>query len=352
VRASFSFTLALVALGACTNPRDYPLTRDADADDPGEGEPRADGAPLAPTRDGSGGSPGGADAGPPAADAPQVLDAPPPPGPDGPASCLGGTHLCGQRCLRDDDLDSCGQSCDPCPRPSPGTVACVQGRCQLSCPAGYHDCQGVRCASNMSVDSCGTFCGRCDEVANGDPTCDGVSCGIRCKPGFFTCRAQRLGQERVVACASPTIGFEDGTKAGFYLSSGIGVDAPAVSTKVVHSGSYALAQAVRGHAEADDRAYFCAGGGTDVIGKTLSLWYYFDGTPPPGARLALHVGNTFWGSGAGDWPVVAQRWTKVAGAPITYPSAKDTADIGITLDVVQAPDGYSATLYIDDIAFE
>jgi hypothetical protein len=348
------FLLVRALTLACVDPRQEPLRRPADAGE--EDAPASTPAPDA-----------GRDAVAPdatvAPDAP-AMDAPPadgpardqgmPPGPDAGPACAAGTHRCGQACLRDDDVASCGQRCDPCPRPSSGSVACMDGQCVLSCPNGYHPCEGVRCASNTDVATCGSTCQPCPDHDNGDSTCDGLHCGVRCRSGFLSCRMGRPELEYVYSCVPPVMDFEDGTSDQFYLDmSSVGADPPVLSMKRAHGGTASLMQSLRAGARTRTQGTFCWNSRLDLVGKRLSLWYYFDGTPPPGAQIGLgiYVGSSS-SIALGFWPLVAQQWTKITGTPTDDPQARDTYQIQYDLDVSQAPAGYTATLYVDDIAVE
>jgi hypothetical protein len=357
-RALAALVLSALQL-ACVDPRQSPISRPAEAGS--EEEPPASRDGVAPADVIAADAPVAPDAAavpdaPPAPDTPSAPDTAVPrdtavaPAPDGAPACGPGTHRCGQACLRNDDLASCGQRCEPCPNPAPGTVACLLGVCQVSCPTGYHECE-YRCVSSRSPATCGDMCYPCEEVPNGDATCDGVACATRCRTGFLTCPS------RDTACLAPVIGFESASEPQFVLgSNSLGVDPPVVSTKQVHSGTSALMQAIRARAQAHNAVRFCPPQTLDLIGKRLSLWYYFDGTPPPGARIGLGIagGNagTSFASGLGDWAVVGQRWTKITSDPIDYPPANHTGTLEYDLYADQAPTGYSATLYVDDVAIE
>lgn len=113
----------------------------------------------------------------------------------GQAVCSGGTcdftcnpnnHRCGDTCLPDDSVDSCGTLCAPCPAPIDGNATCNGVSCGYSCPGGRHLCTD-RCEPNDSVATCGTMCSPCSPPANADATCDGVSCGFTCRSGYKLC---------------------------------------------------------------------------------------------------------------------------------------------------------------------
>ena len=54
----------------------------------------------------------------------------------------------------------------------------------LACGAAHHRC-GDTCVSNSSLDSCGpTSCGSCTAPANATATCNGVTCGFSCNASY------------------------------------------------------------------------------------------------------------------------------------------------------------------------
>gem|GEM_PF-3160798 len=74
--------------------------------------------------------------------------------------CLPGRHECGDRCLPDDSVASCGDRCDPCPAPAHADAVCVGGRCEFECRSGYIR-QVDRCLACDTRDFCGADCEPC-----------------------------------------------------------------------------------------------------------------------------------------------------------------------------------------------
>ncbi|MEZ4394868.1 MAG: hypothetical protein R3A48_27645, partial [Polyangiales bacterium] len=80
-----------------------------------------------------------------------------------------------------------------CPiAPNASAAACVAGRCDAVCAAGYGNCDGDQsngCEQELS--SSLSHCGRCGNVcparANASPTCAAGQCGVSCNPGFGDC---------------------------------------------------------------------------------------------------------------------------------------------------------------------
>src|SRR5690606_39006643 len=77
-----------------------------------------------------------------------------------------------------------GSSCTPCSAPPNATATCDGTSCGFTCNTGYHRC-GDACVRNDSVNSCGTSCTPCPVPANGTATCDGTSCGFTCNTGYM-----------------------------------------------------------------------------------------------------------------------------------------------------------------------
>ncbi len=102
-------------------------------------------------------------------------------------SCSTGMHQCDGRCVANDDPNTCGSRCTPCPSgPVGSSPVCTSGACDFVCGTGLHRC-GTSCISTMSTSGCGTSCSPCPTAANADPTCDGMRCGFRCRDGFADC---------------------------------------------------------------------------------------------------------------------------------------------------------------------
>lgn len=54
------------------------------------------------------------------------------------ATCPSTSHACGETCVRNDDVKSCGTSCVPCPAaPTHGAPTCASGACAFDCDDGY-----------------------------------------------------------------------------------------------------------------------------------------------------------------------------------------------------------------------
>src|SRR5690606_37009260 len=61
---------------------------------------------------------------------------------------------------------------------------CSNGTCGISCNQNFHRC-GDACVSNNDVNSCGNACSPCQQPASdGVGSCDGTRCGLSCDEGF------------------------------------------------------------------------------------------------------------------------------------------------------------------------
>jgi len=77
----------------------------------------------------------------------------------------------------------------------PGT--CIGGRCQLVCPAGTADCDGIGsngCEVNVNgdVQNCGGCGIRCPTAPNAVASCQNGVCALACQPGFSDCNANMV----------------------------------------------------------------------------------------------------------------------------------------------------------------
>jgi len=140
-------------------------------------------APIVPLEEDA----GEPDSIPPAVDA--ATEAPSPPASEAPIrpdardsaepSCAPGLHFCGDKCLRNDEVDHCGALCRPCRTPDDGHATCDGQRCGIVCDVGFHLC-GDACLSDANVNSCGTRCERCPQPERGYPVCVKGTCGSSC----------------------------------------------------------------------------------------------------------------------------------------------------------------------------
>ncbi len=96
-----------------------------------------------------------------------------------PDDCTTGAG-CGAGYFCDPVSKRCAPGCR-LPGDCPIGATCSAGVC--GCPAGQHAC-GQLCVSNSAITSCGTSCSACPSTANGTTTCDGSSCGVACASGY------------------------------------------------------------------------------------------------------------------------------------------------------------------------
>lgn len=127
-------------------------------------------------------------------------------------ACPTAFHRCDDRCVSNDDVATCGDRCDSCPRSPNGTATCAQDQCGLSCKAGFHVC-GSTCADDTSPMSCGDRCGPCSFPPNSMPSCTNRQCDFSCANGFHRCGDECVPDTdpascggRCSPCGAPTNG--------------------------------------------------------------------------------------------------------------------------------------------------
>jgi hypothetical protein len=87
--------------------------------------------------------------------------------------CNTGFHKCGGVCVSNNDVDTCGSACSPCPGMANGSATCNGSTCGYSCNSGYRDCGGA--------------CAQCPADASSS-TCNGNQCvASACSSGLLAC---------------------------------------------------------------------------------------------------------------------------------------------------------------------
>lgn len=123
--------------------------------------------------------------------------------------CAAGYHLCGQSCVSDADVATCGASCTPCPTDPLGTATCAVATCGITCNANTLSCGGAcaACPANATTTQCnGAQCiaatcgagrllcaGQCPACPAGASTtqCAGAACeATACASGRLLCSGQ------------------------------------------------------------------------------------------------------------------------------------------------------------------
>jgi hypothetical protein len=95
-------------------------------------------------------------------------------------TCRPGFHACGDSCVDNTSINSCGTSCSPCPSdPNSMGATCDGTTCGQMCNGGYHACGG-KCVSSNDANSCNQSCTPCNAPTGGTATCDGTQCGGQC----------------------------------------------------------------------------------------------------------------------------------------------------------------------------
>ncbi|MFZ5439527.1 MAG: EGF domain-containing protein [Myxococcota bacterium] len=97
----------------------------------------------------------------------------------GACTCPTGQHACGQLCVSNDAVSSCGAtSCTPCTAPANGSATCSAGACGFTCGTGYQP-SGTQC---VDVNECLTSNGGCSANATCTNTVGSRTCA--CNTGF------------------------------------------------------------------------------------------------------------------------------------------------------------------------
>lgn len=102
------------------------------------------------------------------------------------ATCNG--LSCGYAC-NSGYLDCDGNASNGCECSSPenGAAVCSGSACRIACSSGHHMCGDV-CVTNTAVSTCGASCTPCLVPANAEAaTCDGSNCGFKCRSGYLDC---------------------------------------------------------------------------------------------------------------------------------------------------------------------
>jgi len=127
-------------------------------------------------------------------------------------ACDTGFHACGELCLSNNDVASCGTSCNHCPTPEYARAACTAGVCSFTCNTGFRMCNGL-CTDGNDVRACGPSCVACPVPNNGTASCTAGVCGATCNPGYHRCGEACVGDEtpegcggRCTPCPSPENG--------------------------------------------------------------------------------------------------------------------------------------------------
>ena len=144
-------------------------------------------------------------------------------------TCDSRSHDCAGKCVRSDDVKTCGTRCDACPTDPHGTSSCYSGMCDVQCDSPYRECVGVAgcseccrdydcpfgsgkiCVANKctvatrctKTTECGTdeacTMGVCTNTAPGGSCTTSVDC-----PNGQLCQT---GKCAVVSCAAESHGF-------------------------------------------------------------------------------------------------------------------------------------------------
>lgn len=175
---------------------------------------------------------------------------------DGACVCAAGSHVCPDgSCYTDDDIWNCGSTCTLCPSgPANSTTVCSDGACGFVCDAGYRteggscvrDCGlgehlcGDRCIADDDPTMCGAGCMTCPAApTNGHAVCMGGACDFACDTSYV-----RVGEYCLGCDPYTSVGCSRSTD-GCYLSGGGLICAPA-GTLTVGSDCAAANDCARG----------------------------------------------------------------------------------------------------------
>ncbi len=107
--------------------------------------------------------------------------------------CAAPTTMCAGRCvLLASDTRDCGRCGNVCPAPPNAVATCAAGACEITCNAGFDNCDGNAangCEVNLATTlaHCGG-CGMACAPANATGVCTAGRCGIgACNAGFGNC---------------------------------------------------------------------------------------------------------------------------------------------------------------------
>lgn len=97
--------------------------------------------------------------------------------------CAEGFHDCQGNCVANDDPNTCGTSCTPCPAVGGGVATCDGTQCGALC----NDPNAIQCGGSCyatAEDACGPSCEPCGTVENGSISCIGGSCQSSCNATY------------------------------------------------------------------------------------------------------------------------------------------------------------------------
>lgn len=100
--------------------------------------------------------------------------------------CGPGAHACGDACVDDTDVATCGDRCSPCPADPNGDPVCRNRQCAFACHEGYREC-----ASGCCPFDCQPGATRCDgdrvqTCTTGGTWGNGALCDTACREGACT----------------------------------------------------------------------------------------------------------------------------------------------------------------------
>jgi len=157
-------------------------------------------------------------------------------------TCNNGYYELNSACLTCNTVNKCGPECIQCPSaPLGGTAICTGtfgDPCDFTCNPGYHRCtddlgQEV-CVLNSSIYTCGSSCEPCNEPSNGYATCTGGTCGIVCNEGYHQVGSNCVANNTLNCCGDGCVVCPDYSNADETCTSGS-------CTYTCHQGYYKTA---------------------------------------------------------------------------------------------------------------
>ena len=308
--------------------------------------------PTTPKQAGSGGrAHGTAGAGgvgptkPPESDPPAGSDAPTP------LMCAEGSHKCGEQCVSNISVATCGSACNSCKPPAHATSTCDGVSCGIACNSGWHLCSGA-CLDDTAVTSCGARCSPCEVPENATAKCEAHACDFDCNPGFLRCTA--------FSCGRKLWTFESRTLERFELdtsSSPASAGALSVAQDQHFEGSSALKAPMAAGPSTGKQillhAEICPGQRLDLSKLTVSANVYLEGPEFPADAF---VQIWLWGNGLYHYMTSVQgpksgAWMSLRA--VLGPTMDSSNAYGVAI-VVALNDGesWAGNVWLDAVTLE
>jgi hypothetical protein len=233
----------------------------------------------------------------------------------------------------------------------PGDSAPTKADAPLNCRTGEHVC-GASCVSDNDVATCGSSCNApCPTPGDlGLATCDGRTCGIACAAPALACGTQ--------SCQPLRWDFEAGTQEWVAAPLNSRAARGPLGANAGRTTGRALAQELNVSGAGRNLQLIvplCSRGGSlDLHGRTVTAALYLDGPPLPGDAGPHMVGvvyeTTTRSSTISAFMNVVSKNTLNLRATLPD-NAQEVIKLGISLYINGTTD-WSGTAYLDDVAVE